>query len=148
MTLCAACVKCRSVGSSEDISQSQADSSAEPSPDVARWLHTIAAVEDVSGRLHPSKTAESTPHKQAAINQRLAVLAQTDPNGPGPSGKAHVAYAELLKESLDTPRALSFSSLCSHKSNTLSEDSSSSEQYLSHHAQSVKLLSRGLKSRH
>ena len=146
--LCAACVECRSVGSSEDVSQSQADSSAEPSPDVARWLHTIAAVEDVSGRLHPPATAGSTPHKQAANHQRLALLAQTDPNGPGPSSKAHIAYAELLKESLDTPRALSFSSLCSHKSGTLSEDSSSSEQYLSHHAQSVKTLSRGLKSRH
>ena len=76
------------------------------------------------------------------------MLAQTDPDGPGPSGKAHVPYAELLKESLDTPRALSFSSLCSHKSGTLSEDSSSSEQYLSHHAQSVKSVSRCQKSRH
>ena len=148
MMLGAACVTCRSVGSSEDIPQSQADSSAEPSPDVARWLHTIAAVEDVTGRLHPSAIAESTPNKQAANNQRLSVLAQTDPHGPGPSGKAHVAYAELLKESLDTPRALSFSSLCSHKSGTLSEDSSSSEQYQSHHAQSVKALSRAVKSRH
>ncbi len=148
MMLCAACDECRSVGSSEAISQSQADSSAEPSPDVARWLHTITAVEDVSGRLRPSATAESAPHKQATNSQRLAVLAQTDPNGPGPSGKAHVAYAELLKDSLDSPRALSFSSLCSHKSGTLSEGSSSSEQHLSHHAQSVKTFSRGVKSRH
>ena len=105
-------------------------------------------MEDVSGRFHPSATAESAPNKQAANTQRLAVLAQTDPNGPGPSGKAHVAYAELLKESLDTPRALSFSSLCSHRSDTLSEDSSSCEQYQSHHAQSVKSLGKALKSRH